>query len=347
MGKLKVALIFGGRSPEHEISVLSASSVYEAADRDKYEFVPVGISRDGFWVPPHKARKVLHEGYSDVDEVVNQGEMVRISESLNFFLEEDFNVVFPLLHGPNGEDGYLQGFMEMIDLPYVGTGVLSSGLGMDKVFMKKIFAYHSLPQADYLLYRSDELNDKTQQLEKQIEKKLGYPCFVKPANMGSSIGISRVESPDQVTEALKLAFKYDDKLVIEENIAGREIECSVLGGRELKASLPGEIKSAHKYYDYQAKYEDEATELIIPAPIPEDKITELKKLACEAFRVIDGYGMCRVDFFYNQQTGKIYINELNTIPGFTEYSMYPKLWDVSGLDYSDLIDELIALALNK
>ena len=342
----KIALVFGGRSPEHEVSVLSAASVLEAVDQKKYEMIPLGITTDGRWVEPEKSTKVLTQGLKTVDQILTKKQS--IAASFQNFLSQDFTAVFPLIHGPGGEDGTLQGFFELLDIPYVGPGVLSSALGMDKAAVKKVFAFHKLPQADFMLLKKEEYEHiKFTQLKNKIINKLELPLFVKPANMGSSIGISKVNKSSELEDALELAFDYDHKLVLEENVLGRELECSVLGGRKYEVSQPGEIKPDEDFYDYQAKYEDEQTKLIIPAQLKPEVISQMKELAAEAFQAIDGYGLCRVDFFLREKDQKLLINELNTLPGFTEYSMYPKLWSVSGLSYPDLIDRLITLALNK
>ncbi len=347
LSKINVGLLFGGKSPEHEVSILSARSVANAINKEKYNIIPVGITKDGYWIPPVYSRKIIAD--QSQKEVLDK-KPGNIKSSLVTFLNQDIDVVFPLIHGPNGEDGKLQGLLELLEIPYVGTGVLSSALGMDKVMMKKIFAYHDLPQAQFfVLNKKDYKNISADDLNQLILENTGYPCFIKPANMGSSIGITRVKTRDEIEGALLEAFKYDHKIVIEESITGREIECSVLGDQELKASLPGEIKASAEYYDYQAKYEDDSTELIIPVKLEQNLINDIQQLAVKAFKVIDGKGLCRVDFFLcedeNQQ--RILINEVNTIPGFTKYSMYPKLWQVSGLSYPDLIDRLIQIAIGE
>ncbi len=342
MGKIRVGLLFGGKSPEHEISILSAKSVLNNINRKKYEVIPIGISKNGYWLSKDETQKIITHDQKEItsDSFKND----KLPDSLIPFLQEEFDIIFPLLHGPNGEDGKVQGFLDMINIPYVGTGVMSSALGMDKAFMKKLFAYQNFPQGDFFIIKKNEWQQAGKDIRNNISKKIGFPCFIKPANMGSSIGISRVEDKDNLHSALETAFKYDNKVVIEEYISGREIECSVLGINEIRASLPGEIIPGNKFYDYQAKYEDKSTELKIPALLDNQVIDKIKDLAIRAFKAIDGEGFGRIDFFLDNND--IYINEINTIPGFTEYSMYPKLWEVSGLPYEKLIGKLIEMTLN-
>ncbi len=348
MSQICVALVFGGCSAEHEISVMSARAVYGALDQNKYNILPVGITSRGLWVPPDKAQKVLKKGYSRVDNVVPEEKKENIAQSLHFFLDLEIDVVFPVLHGPYGEDGRIQGFLDMINLPCVGSGVLGSALAMDKIFTKKVLDFHDLPQADFVMVNKKRLNNQKKiednyfkKLLTKINKQLGYPCFVKPANMGSSIGVSRVRSQESIKSALDKAFAYDSQIIVEPEIKGREIECSVLALDDVCVSQPGEIMPEADYYDYYSKYEGEATELLIPADLEPEVKTRICQLAEDACRALKVEGMCRVDFFYNEQEDNILINELNTIPGFTQYSMYPKLWEVSGIDFSNLVDRLI------
>ena len=360
MSKIRVGLVFGGNSAEHTVSIMSAVSVWKAIDREKFEVVPMAISKQGYWLGPEKSTEFLKRECQLVDDIFTTREQSLSQEGNKLFSDEVFSLVregkldavFPVLHGPFGEDGKIQGFWEMLGIPYVGTGVLSSALIMDKVFQKKIFAYHQLPQAGFLSFDLRKQNDGDfDKIVAEIADKFGFPCFVKPANMGSSIGISRVESSSELKNAFATAFEYDRKLVVEEYIAGREIECSVLGeigsDQPYRVSLPGEIKPAHDFYDYQSKYEDRDTELVIPVELPERICTRIQQLAVKSFEIMEGCGMCRVDFFYREEDEGIFINELNTIPGFTKYSMYPKLWSASGMEYSDLITELISLALQN
>lgn len=346
MDKFKIGLIFGGRSQEHEISIMSARSVFHTVDPEKYRIIPFAISKKGYWLTPEKSLQILQK--EDISEACC-AENGSISVTLKHFLESELDLVFPVLHGPYGEDGRLQGMLEMLDIPYVGTGVLSSAASMDKAIMKKLFAFHDLPQGQYISINKFDLNitqDKElSKLKEVINEKISWPCFIKPANMGSSIGISKIHNSSELVEALHKAYKCDYKIIIEEYIPGREIECSVLGNKKIKASLPGEIRPGHEFYDYDAKYKDQSTDLIIPAKLDEEMVEKVRELAIQAFKAVDGRGLARVDFFI-KDNGNILINEINTIPGFTRYSMYPKLWEVTGIKYSDLIDKLIELAVD-
>ncbi|MFW5976479.1 MAG: D-alanine--D-alanine ligase family protein [Bacillota bacterium] len=346
MGKIKVALIFGGETPEHEVSVLSAKSVINHIDKDKYKVIPIGISKNGIWQTPEETDKVIKNDLQIIPE--NGGN--NISKSLIAFLKEKIDVIFPLIHGPNGEDGKLQGFFELINIPYVGTGVLSSAIGMDKAFMKKIFSYNGINQGEFLILTYEEYQEYSiKEIINSVLTNTDFPCFVKPANMGSSIGITKVDKPVNLNKAFGKAFEFDNKIIVEEFIDGREIECSVLGNTDIKASVPGEIIASNDYYDYEAKYKDDNTELIIPAPLDKNTINNIQNTAEKVFKAVDGRGFARIDFFIIDQEGKseIFVNEINTIPGFTRYSMYPKLWEESGISYPDLIDQLIQLAFEK
>lgn len=353
MDKLKVAVLFGGQSGEHEVSRVSATSIINNIDREKYEVYMVGITKKGQWY--------LYSG--DVDKIATgewekeavpaligpstmyKGIIAFKDGSYEFY---SIDVVFPVLHGPNGEDGTVQGLLELLEMPYVGPNVLSSSLCMDKVFSKRIFLESGIPTPKFTVVYRKDLNDvdKHDKIRSEITQKIGYPCFVKPANMGSSVGITKVHNEGELIDALKIAAKYDRKIIVEEGIDAREIECSVLGNDNPEASVAGEIVPAHEFYDYDAKYFDEASKLFIPAPIPDAKMEEIRDLAIKAYMALDVRGMARVDFLMDKNTGKVYLNELNTIPGFTQISMYPKLWEASGKPYSKLIDELIQLALS-
>lgn len=341
MSKLRVGLLFGGRSQEHEISIMSARSVFLMADRKKYEIIPFAISKSGCWIDPVKSLEVLNN--ESIKEVDSAGDN-KIALSLEPFLREKLDLIFPVLHGPYGEDGRLQGLLETLDIPYVGAGVLSSAVGMDKAIMKHLFKENNIPQGKYKVLYKYEVNEKLKGLIQEINRGISWPCFVKPANMGSSIGISKVNNPDNLREAVNEAFKYDYKVVIEEFIPGREVECSVRGNKQIFTSLPGEIIAKQEFYDYNAKYQDNTTELIIPAKLDELIIEKIRELSKQAFKAIDGRGFARVDFFVSEDD-KILVNEINTIPGFTRYSMYAKMWEATGIQYSDLIDMLINLAL--
>lgn len=347
MKKINLGLVFGGRSAEHEISILSAASVYKVIDREKYNVIPAAITLNGEWLEPGASREILAEKPKQVP----QGEFKPGIEGIFDFFRRDLDVVFPLLHGPFGEDGRIQGMLEMFSVPYVGCGVLGSALAMDKGVSKQVLSAAGLPQARYMIFTAQEikkvLKKETAELAARVEKEAGFPCFIKPANMGSSIGISRVKNASELAAGLKLALKYDNKLVIEEEIKGREIECSVLGNTEPEASLPGEIIPAADYYDFESKYEDQATELDYPASLPEEKTKKVRSLAVDAFQLLNCKGLARVDFFLREKDRKFILNEVNTIPGFTQYSMYPVLWEITGLKYGDLIDKLVNLAFEE
>ncbi|KAA5806144.1 D-alanine--D-alanine ligase family protein [Thermoanaerobacterium thermosaccharolyticum] len=353
MEKLKVAVLFGGQSGEHEVSRVSATSIINNIDRDKYDVYMVGITKKGEWYLYNGDIEKIATGEWEKDAVpaligpsTKYKGILAFKDSRYEFYPID--VVFPVLHGPNGEDGTVQGLLELLEMPYIGPNVLSSSLCMDKVFSKRIFLEAGIPTPKFTVVYRKELNDSDnyEVIRKKISEEIGYPCFVKPANMGSSVGITKVHNENELMDALKLASKYDRKIIIEEGIDAREIECSVLGNDNPEASIAGEIVPAHEFYDYDAKYFDEASKLFIPAPIPDVKMEEIRELAIKAYVALDVRGMARVDFLMDKNTGKVYLNELNTIPGFTKISMYPKLWEASGKPYSKLIDDLIQLALS-
>ncbi len=321
MPKLRVGVIYGGRSGEHEVSLISGRSVMEALDKEKYEIIPIKIEQDGRW-------------YDTIIQADPQG-------------NSDLDVVFPVLHGTYGEDGTIQGLLELANLPYVGAGVASSGASMDKAFMRALFSQANLPLLPWDVVFHYEWKDVPKQVQTRLETNLGYPMFVKPANLGSSVGISKVKSARDLGAAIELALQYDRKLVVERGLLdAREIECSVLGHNRPQASVLGEIVPAHEFYDYKAKYHNAESRLIIPAPLTDEQTEKIQSYACRAFQAVDCSGMGRVDFFVDQQ-GEIYLNEINTIPGFTQISMYPKLWEQSGLPYVSLLDRLIELAIEK
>lgn len=340
MNKLRLGLLFGGKSDEHEVSIMSARSVYKYIDKDKYKIYPIAVDKNGNWLNLENSKKIIQntniKEVPALDNAVNKG--------LANFLAYDYDVIFPLIHGPYGEDGKIQGFFELLDIPYVGANVLSSAVGMDKGVMKKLFDYNNLKQTEFLTIKKDN-KDKWEKADKFL-KKNGLPIFVKPANLGSSIGISKVVKENNLKSAIDIAFKYDEKIILEKFIKAREVECSVLGKDEIKASLPGEIIPSHDFYDYQSKYEDEKTKLIIPAELDKNIVEKIQAMAIRAFNIINGEGLARVDFFLTYDD-EIFINEINTIPGFTKYSMYPKLWEASGLSYKNLIDDLIDIALDR
>jgi len=353
--KIRVGVILGGRSGEHEVSLVSAQSVMAAMDKEKYEIIPIGITKEGRWIAggdPVAALKGLPAG--DAHHTALLGDPTQrglVSREAMQAVERaapiELDVVFPVLHGPYGEDGTVQGLLELADIPYVGAGVLGSALGMDKAVMKDVFKAHGLPIVRYRVYKRRELERSQKRIEDQIEQELGYPCFVKPANLGSSVGVSKVHNRAELAPALHLAASYDRKIVVEEGINAREIECSVLGNDEPEASVLGEIIPCNEFYDYNAKYIDDRSELVIPAPLPESLAQRIRQLAIQAFLAVDCAGMARVDFLLDRETLDVYVNEVNTIPGFTAISMYPKLWEASGLPYSALLDRLIELALER
>ena len=341
MKKLKIMVIFGGKSGEHDVSLMSSASVMKTMNKEKYEILPIGITKDGKW------KKYLgNVEYIDPKNWLNETEDYNINE---LFLDKDsrgIDVVFPVLHGPFGEDGTIQGLLEMADIPYVGTGVLSSALAMDKVVAKMMLKSVNIPQAEFaVVFRSDFNKDENKVLD-ELENKFGYPMFVKPANLGSSVGISKAKNRESLIAAIKEAGRFDRKIVVEEFIDGREIECSVLGNEDPKASLPAEVVPAQEFYNYEDKYIDGKSELIVPAKLEENMINSVRELAVEVYKLYDCRGLSRVDFFLERNTNRLLVNEVNTMPGFTSISMYPKMWEATGLAYCDLIDQLIELALD-
>ncbi len=349
--KLNVAVIFGGKSGEHEVSLMSATNVIKAMDKDKYNIYMIGITKNGQWMAYRgEVENIMGGSWEKEAAELDRQETVNLMFSGILGGDPAFRLdaVFPVLHGPNGEDGTIQGLFEMLDIPYVGCGVLASALGMDKAVSKQLFRTAGLPVGNYeVVMKADWLKDP-EGIIARIETDFSYPVFVKPANMGSSVGISKAHNQDELTAALAEAAKYDRKLLVEEYISCRELECAVLGNNEPMASGIGEIIPSHEFYDYEAKYFDDGKSvLIIPAGLSEAKTKEIRSIAVKAYKVLDCSGMSRVDFFMEKGTGKVYLNEINTIPGFTKISMYPKLWDAAGISYSELIDRLIRLAIER
>lgn len=341
--KLKIGVVFGGRSGEHEVSLVSAESVISALDKKKYDVVPVGITKRGEWVTSEKL-KVKSE---KLLELFKNGKIKKGSRLPPEILTK-VDVIFPVLHGTYGEDGTIQGLFEMINIPYVGAGVLGSAVGMDKVIQKQVCEQAGLPIVKYICFLKEEWTKKHINILRHIERTLKYPVFVKPANMGSSVGISKAHTRKDLIAGINLAAKYDKKILVEESVSSvREIECSVLGNDEPIASVPGEIISSGEFYDYDAKYVDGRSRSKIPAEIPKKMAESIRNLACQVFGVTNCLGMARVDFLLDNKRQKIYVNEINTIPGFTSISMYPKLWQASGLSYKNLLDALINLALEN
>lgn len=350
-GKLNVAILFGGRSAEHEVSLQSAKNVYDAIDKEKFNPVLIGIDKSGKWLLNDGAKFLLNAEDPKLIKLNQDGESVALIPANNGEITnlgdnstgQKIDVVFPILHGPFGEDGTVQGLLKLANLPFVGPSVLGSAVGMDKDVMKRLLRDAGLPIGKFVAIKStDEIPDFA-----EIESKLGLPVFVKPANMGSSVGIAKVHDESEYSAAVQDAFNYDVKIIIEENIPGREIECAVLGNSGPKASVPGEIKPTHEFYSYEAKYIDENGAVAeIPAKIPEEVIKKVQELAVKTFQVLECEGCSRVDFFLKED-GEVFVNEINTIPGFTKISMYPKLWEASGISYTELITKLIELAIER
>jgi D-alanine-D-alanine ligase len=372
--KLRIGVIYGGRSSEHEVSLASAASVIANLDRSRYEPVPIRIDRDGRWTiadrPPStmaaaavitKARQeaprparsgreayiVPHPGEETVLTVERAGSEGAAGRENAYVAGLGLDVVFPVLHGPYGEDGTVQGLLELAGVPYVGSGVLASAVGMDKAVMKVCFAARGLPMVGHLVATRDEWEHDPGGLASRIEAALGYPVFVKPANLGSSVGISKAGGRAALGPALSLAAQYDRKIVVEAAVpAAREIECSVIGNDRPEASVPGEIVPSREFYDYEAKYLEESP-VLVPAPLDGAQTAEVRRLAVEAFLAVEAAGFARVDLLVSRETGAVVVNEINTIPGFTTISMFPKLWEASGLGYRALLDRLVELAFER
>lgn len=387
MKKIRVGILFGGRSGEHEVSLLSAASVLKAIDKNRFEVVPIGITKQGRWLTASDAEKLLRGEHAEDSRstqlragdpeataaaaVLASGEAVVVppepkqsGSSMVPFQGDpallrraadraiNVDIIFPVLHGTFGEDGTIQGLLELADIPYVGAGVLGSSAGMDKDVMKALFKSAGLPIVKHVTVLRSAWQDQPKQVQKVVEKNLKYPVFVKPANLGSSVGISKAHDRKELGPAIEEAAKFDRKIVIEEGVGGkkqkaREIEVSVLGNDQPKASVPGEIVPCKEFYDYNAKYLDEGSELVIPAKLTKPETRKIQELAVRAFQAVDGSGLSRVDFLMDPKTRKIYLNEINTMPGFTSISMYPKLWAASGLAYPALIEKLIELGLER
>lgn len=347
-GRVRLVVIFGGQSAEHDVSRVTAAHVLRAIDPNRYDVMPVAITRDGQWVHATEAARALAAGTTDFpDSLEAAGSPIELADAMH--TPDDVDpagpvVAFPLLHGPLGEDGTVQGLLELLDVAYVGSGVLGSAVGMDKSVAKELLAQRGVPVANWITLRHDRREPSTAE---DVAAALGLPVFVKPANMGSSVGVSRAQSIEEIDMALDLAFTYDDVVLIEEAIVGREIEVAVLGDRQTAASVPGEIVPGHDFYDYEDKYHDGGAKLLIPAPLDENETTTVQTLALDVFDALRASGMARVDFFYEEGGRGFICNEINTIPGFTPISMYPKMWQASGLSYAALIDELVNLAIAR
>lgn len=355
--KLRVGLLFGGRSAEHDVSVVSARSVMAALDHAKYEVIPIGISRAGIWLlnadPQRALADQLCKTANPASANIGLGPSTALADGDPSGFARDgsstgsLDVIFPVLHGPNGEDGSIQGLLQLADVPYVGCDVLSSALGMDKTIQKRLFRQAGLPVADFVGLRRKQWRAQPNACIDEIETGLSYPLFVKPAALGSSVGITKVLAQPELSAALDVAARYGPRMIVESAVPNaREIEFSLLGNDDPIVSVPGEIVAAHEFYDYAAKYEAES-ELHVPAQIPDELTAHLQSLAIRAFQALECCGMARVDFLLNDETGEAFISEINTIPGFTSISMYPKLWEASGLAYPALLDELIRLAQER
>lgn len=337
MQKTRVAIIFGGKSSEHEISIKSARNIFEALDCTKYDPILIGIGKNGEWYRQAEIKKIDSKNSVRLVSVGNKVQLVG-----DGIVKQDIDVAFPILHGTNGEDGTIQGLLKLANVPFVGAGVIGAAVGMDKDVMKRLLRDAKIPIAKFLVFRKNEKIS----FEK-VKKSLSLPFFVKPANNGSSVGVSKVKSEKEFDRAIREAFKFDKKIIIEEAISGREIECSVLGNDNPVASIPGEILTKHEFYSYEAKYLDEnGTRTEIPAKLTKIQVKRIQELAIQTFKVLECEGMGRVDMFLDKR-GKILVNEINTIPGFTNISMYPAMWQASGMSYSKLIDKLIKLAIER
>jgi len=348
--RIRVGVIFGGRSGEHEVSLVSATSLINALDKQKYEVIPIGITQAGRWLSSGRALQLLKskEGLEQEPERFLAPEPNRQAlVSVNGESDSQLDVVFPVVHGTFGEDGTLQGLLELANIPYVGAGVLGSAVGMDKIVQKQLYEQAGIPVSKYVWFLSSECKAKPKSIVAEVEKKLKYPVFTKPANTGSSVGIMKAHDRKELVNGLAMAASYDRKVVVEQGVKSvREIECSVLGNDDPISSVPGEIIPSNEFYDYDAKYVDGKSTSVIPAKLPKKVGREIQRLAGKAFRVLDLAGMARVDFFVTKKD-TIYLNEVNTIPGFTSISMYPKLWEASGISYGELLDRLIALAIDR
>jgi D-alanine-D-alanine ligase len=353
--KVRVGLVYGGKSGEHEVSLQTAYAVMGEFDYSKYEIKPFYITKQGEW----KTGEVLYARPSSVEELRYAGSEAKqtgfalapLFEGLNKGAAVDsetrIDVVFPLLHGTFGEDGTIQGLFEMANIPYVGAGVLASAVGMDKILMKKVFAQEGLPQCVFRFFNRTQWERDASFFIMECEVSLGYPCFIKPANLGSSVGVSKAKNREELVAAVNYAFRFDRKVIVEEFVDAREIEVSVLGNDDAKASLPGEIAPSNEFYDYKAKYIDGKSTMQIPAILSPEITESIREMAVRAFQAIDGSGLSRVDFFLRKSDNQIFINEVNTLPGFTPFSMYPLMWKETGIPYKELLDTLISLALAR
>jgi D-alanine-D-alanine ligase len=344
--RLRLGVIFGGRSVEHEVSVVSAQHVMAAADRERFEVVPIGVAKSGVWLSRLQTEAALarrEPPFRKRLEAEGEG-IAALREGLRQLAEVD--VAFPLIHGTQGEDGTLQGLLELASIPYVGCGVAASAVGLDKALMKAVFTAAGLPVAEHAVIASADWEEGPLAAAREVEERLGYPVFVKPANGGSSVGISKARNREELVAGALEAARMDAKLLVEAAVEGREVECAILGNRDAEASPVGEVRYRRDFYDYEAKYLDPATEVIAPTDLPAEVADRVRSMALRAFRAIDGAGLSRVDFFLGRD-GCLVIDEINTVPGFTPASMYPRLWEAAGLSYSQLISRLVDLALER
>ena len=344
--RMRLGVIFGGRSGEHEVSVVSAQHVIEAA-RGRFDVVPVGVTKTGAWLTPEETQRQLERDdppFRKEMELPGAEGLLARPEALASLKEID--VAFPLIHGTHGEDGTLQGLLELAGVPYVGAGVAASAIGMDKALMKRILTQAGLPSVEYTVVRSTQYEREPDAVRQAVEETIGYPAFVKPANGGSSVGITKVRSREDLGPAICLAFRYDRKLLVERGVDAREVECAVLGNDDPEPSPLGEIRYTREFYDFEAKYLDPDTELIIPAPLDGETAARVQELAVRGYRALDCAGLGRMDFFVTAD-GEVLLDEINTMPGFTPGSMYPRLWEHAGLGYADLIARLVELALER
>ncbi|MBA3568707.1 MAG: D-alanine--D-alanine ligase [Pyrinomonadaceae bacterium] len=364
--KLRVGVIFGGRSGEHEVSIRSARAVIESIDRRKYDVLPIAISKEGKWLPPADAAKLLPpsahsflpadyaaQGRGDVailGDPSHQG-LISLAPTRRPLASAQLDVVFPLLHGPFGEDGTVQGLLEMANIPYIGCGVLASACGMDKVAMKLLFRQAGLPLGEHIWFLRSQWQSNPASVIRRVVRDIGFPCFVKPANLGSSVGVSKATDKTGLIESVDLAARYDRKIIVEAALEAREIECAVIGNDEPQASLPGEYvvyDEAARFLDYTEKYADTGhVKFVVPAPLSKSMISRIQRMAIQVFKSVDGAGLARVDFFLTRDGQKLLVNELNTMPGLTEVSGYPKMWEASGMSFPRVLDRLIELAFER
>ena len=339
--KKKIAILFGGQSTEHEVSRVSATSVLKNIDNEKYIVYPIGITREGQWFYYKGHIENIGNGKWENDSEN------KIQDGINLLLKKEVDVVFPVLHGMYGEDGTIQGLCKLMNLPCVGPSVMSSAVCMDKVYTKYLLEHEGIKQANYVVVNAFDYGKDPKKFTDAIESKLGYPCFVKPANSGSSVGITKAHNFNELEKGLKEALKHDRKVLVEEGLNAREIEVAVLGNDDPRASVAGEIIPAKEVYDYEAKYENAASKLLIPADLNDEEMRNIREQAVRVYKKLDCAGMARVDFLVDKETGEVYLNEVNTLPGFTSISMYPKMWEATGLPYNELINELIELAIER